>query len=85
MRVIAIESISKGVCRSFGEGEYIGDREPSEGEMKGIKNPCIKLDNGRYVWGYQCWWGEIKKFEEKYKDIIKATIMVETDVNILPK
>lgn len=21
------------------------------------KNPCIKLDNGEIVWGFECWWG----------------------------
>lgn len=39
MRVTAIESIKDGVCRSYGEGEYIGDKEPNGGWMKdtGIK------------------------------------------------
>ena len=63
MLVTAIESIKDGICRSYGEGEYIGDKEPNGGWMKdtGIKNPCIKLDSGKYVWGYQCWWGEKSK------------------------
>jgi hypothetical protein len=41
MRVIAIESIKDGICRSYGEGEYIGDKETNGGWMKdtGIKNP----------------------------------------------
>ena len=60
MRVTAIESIKDGICRSYGEGEYIGYREPNGGWMKdlGIKNPCIKLDSGKYVWGYQCWYDQ---------------------------
>jgi hypothetical protein len=39
MRVTAIESIKDGICRSYGEGEYIGYREPNGGWMKdlGIK------------------------------------------------
>ena len=87
MRVIAIESIKNGVCRSYGEGEYIGHREPNGGWMKdlGIKNPCIKLDSGKYIWGYQCWWGEIEKFNNKYKELIKEIIIVDVDENIEPK
>lgn len=87
MRVIAIESLKDGICRSYGEGEYIGDKEPNGGWMKGtgIKNPCIKLDSGQYVWGYQCWWGEIKEFNERYKNSIKETVIVEVPENVEPK
>jgi len=87
MRVTAIESIKDGICRSYGEGEYIGDKEPNSGWMKdtGIKNPCIKLDSGQYVWGYQCWWGATDKFKEKYKDSIKETIIVEVPEIVEPK
>lgn len=87
MRVTAIESIEDGVCRSYGEGEYIGDKEPNSGLMKdtGIKYPCIKLDSGKYVWGYQCWWCETTEFNEEYKDSIKKTIIVDIDENIEPK
>ena len=30
----------------------------------GLKNSCIKLDNGDIVWECQCWWGPIDKFNE---------------------
>lgn len=84
MRVTTIESIKDGVCRSYGEGEYIGNKEPNGGLLKdtGIKNPCIKLDNGKYVWGYQCWWGEAAIFNEKFQGEI---IIVDVDENIEPK
>lgn len=87
MRVIAIQSINKGVCRSYGEGEYLGEKEPNGGPFKdsGIKNPCIKLDSGQYVWGYQCWWGNIEDFYKKYKDSIKETIIVDVPEIIEPK
>jgi hypothetical protein len=87
MKVTAIESIKDGICRSYGEGEYIGDKEPNGGWMKdtGIKNPCIKLDSGKYVWGFQCWWGATDKFNEKYKNSIKETIIVEVPEIIEPK
>lgn len=40
MRVTAIESIKDGICRSYGEGEFIGYRESNGGWIKdlGIKN-----------------------------------------------
>lgn len=87
MRVTAIKSIKDGVCLSYGEGQYIGDLEPNGGFRKdtGIKNPCIKLDSGKYVWGYQCWWGATENFNEKFKGLIKETIIVEHPENIEPK
>jgi hypothetical protein len=88
MRVTAIESIKDGVCRSYGEGEYIGHKAPSKGllsEIEGVNNPCIKLDSGKYIWGYQCWWGETEMFNQKYKDSIKETIIVDVPENIEPK
>tara|TARA_R100000027_G_scaffold67662_1_gene67555 strand:+ start:1582 stop:1845 length:264 start_codon:yes stop_codon:yes gene_type:complete len=87
MKVIAIESIKDGLMKSYGEGEYIGDKEPDGGWMKdtGIKNPCIKLDNGNFIWGFQCWWGEVEKFNEKYRDGIKETIIIEVPEIINPK
>ena len=86
MRVTAIESIKDGVMRKYGEGELdenqIPDIHPFN-EM-GIHNPCIKLDNGKYVWGFECWWGETKRFNEKYNEtVIKEIIEVEPD-NIQP-
>jgi len=86
MRVIAIESIKDGVMRSYGEGEYIGDRIPDIdpfNEVK-LKNPCIKLDSGKYIWGFQCWWGSVESVRKKYKDGIKEKIIVDVDENILP-
>lgn len=86
-RVIAIESFKNNVCRLYGEGVYIGDKEPSEGFLKdtGIKNPCIKLDSGKYIWGYQCWWIDIDTFNEKYKSYAHDFVTVEIDEDIKPK
>lgn len=86
MRVLAIESIKDGIMKSYGEGEYIGNKVPDYPPFNsfGVKNPCIKLDSGKYVWGFQCWWGEVDKIRELYKDI-KQEIIVEIDNEILPK
>lgn len=44
-----------------------------------MHNPRIKLDNGKYVWGCECWWGPeevIRKQYEGYK-------FVEVDIDVL--
>lgn len=86
MRVIAIESIENGVMRSYGEGEYLGEKIPNVSPFNeiGLKNPCIKLDNGKYIWGFQCWWGEAKKFREKYKNRFDNEVIVDIEENINP-
>jgi len=85
MRAIAIESIKDGVCRYYGEGDLIEGKVPDVEPFNhlGIKNPCIKLDNGKHVWGFQCWWGESEKTLAKYKDSIKKMVLVEIE-DILP-
>lgn len=32
-------------------------------EMRFGLNPKIRLDDGREVWGYQCWWGPAEDFK----------------------
>lgn len=85
MRVFAIRSMKDGVCYSYGQGELIEKKVPDAEPFNKInlKNPCIKLDTGKYVWGFECWWGKVERFEEEYKPKIKETVMVEPD-NILP-
>ncbi len=73
MRVIAIESFKKGVMRKYGEGELLENKVPDLApfnKMK-VKNPCIKLDNGKYVWGFQCWWGSIEQVKKNLINIPK--------------
>lgn len=48
----------------FGFGVYEGDRipDPAEqvcfmGQPIEFPNPCILLDNGKRVYGCECWWG----------------------------
>lgn len=86
MRVTAIQSLKKGVLYSYGEGEYIGDLVPDTEPFAsaGIPNPCVKLDTGKYIWGFECWWMDITKFNKNYAPAVKETIMVESD-NIQPK
>lgn len=33
-----------------------------------IENPRIKLDNGNYTWGFECWWGPEDAARAKYPE-----------------
>ncbi|CAL2106690.1 conserved hypothetical protein [Tenacibaculum sp. 190524A02b] len=85
MRVIAIESLKDGVLRAYGEGELVKGQIPDmiPFNVHEITNPCIKLDSGKYVWGFECWWGETEKFEKKYGSGIKEKIIVDPN-NVQP-
>lgn len=72
-RVLAILKADKDKVYSLGEGEYTGLLSPPEGPFGMTKeevgedftNPCIKLDSGKVVWGYECWWGPADIVREK--------------------
>ena len=85
MRVIAIESIENGVMRFHGEGEYLGLKVPDVYPLNeaGFTNPCIKLDNGKYVWGFQCWWQDVEEFRRQNENISEE-IIVDIIDEILP-
>ena len=34
--------------------------------------------------GFQCWWGDINKFRECYKNVIQTEIIVDIEDEILP-
>lgn len=66
-RVIAVISSTDTEVFTLGEGEYLGDKIPSGTifEEMGVVNPCIKLDQGGYAWGFETWWGPIEKVKER--------------------
>lgn len=74
-RVGAILRADAAEVRLLGYGTYQGDL-PSP---LGFPNPCIKLDSGGEVWGYECWWGD----EEGIKNAIgnRKVVLVDTDDN----
>lgn len=47
----------------FGHGVYVGDEDCPVlgvfGKGQYLKNPKIVLDNGKVVWGCQCWWAPV--------------------------
>lgn len=68
-KVIALLEASKGIVRSFGEGTYAGDfpLPPEAGGFNlGQENPRIDLDNGKTVWGCECWWGPSDKVKARF-------------------
>lgn len=72
--VIAVQSLEKGHLKVFGKGIYKGDHVPDKDPFNeaGIKNPCIELEDGSYVWGFECWWGSREGFAKQYDSIIKS-------------
>lgn len=72
-RVGAIMSADSEKVELFGYGVYSGDVE-----IPGLpfKNPEIKLDNGRVVRGYECWWGP--------EDKVKAMIGTKKVIDVIP-
>lgn len=75
-RVGAIQSANAEKVEFYGYGIYEGDQIPSKEENElfnalGISNPKIKLDDGKIVWGFECWWAS----EQKIKDMIGNRII----------
>ena len=59
-RVGAMLGARDKTVRFLGYGVYQGDEVPPEnigGFNMGFPNPKIVLDNGKVVWGCECWWG----------------------------
>lgn len=85
-RVIAVQSLEDGVLKTYGEGEITFGLVPDVEPFKefGMTNPCIKLDTGKHVWGFECWWGEVVTFRAKYADSIESEEIVDVEHEILP-
>lgn len=64
-RVGAVKSANKDKVVLFGYGVYRGDQSDNE---IGIPKPKIELDNGKIVWGYECWWA----VEHRIKDLVSG-------------
>lgn len=71
-RVGAVLSVDDKHVNLLGYGVYIGDLRCSI-SIASI-NPCILLDNGRYVWGCQCWWGEEERMKEEIESWLNGSV-----------
>ena len=72
-RVGAILGTEDKTVKFFGYGIYEGNFIPEEnsggfGKVMneiGIINPRIRLDNGKVVYGCECWWGSEEEIKNK--------------------
>ena len=74
-RVGAVLSSKDGVVYFLGYGKYVADVEV---EGLASPNPQIRLDDGTYVYGYQCWWGPEdvikRRFLSNAEEIVNAEV-----------
>ena len=84
-RVGCILSASDKTVELIGFGQYVGDYVPHEkvGGMGqdlielGIEDPKVILDNGKDVFGCECWWGS----EAKIKKMLEGKSVIEIDID----
>lgn len=62
-RVIAIRDSDENEVNIYGYGKYLGEKECPK--LGGLLNPCIELENGKIVWGCECWWGNADRIEKE--------------------
>lgn len=75
-RVGAILSAGGGTVHLLGYGTYEGDK-PLFDKPGALLNPKITLDNGKVVWGCECWWGpedNIKAKVSSFKTVVEVDI-----------
>lgn len=91
-RVGAILKADQKEVKLLGYGVYEGNFVPEEGaagwmtEMlhkNGTPNPRVRLDDGRVVYGCQCWWGPEDKVKASLGD--RTVTIVDLDGNPLPQ
>jgi hypothetical protein len=45
-------------------------------------NPCIHLDSGDTVWGFQCWWGPLDRADRRFpEDVFERVVVPVPEVN----
>lgn len=74
---MAASHTEDGKAYVFGEGVYVGPARPKNGTLTPFgpitddhfpaewQNPKIELDNGKVVWGCQCWWGPVEQVKKR--------------------
>lgn len=82
------------ILKFFGFGVIVADEIPKDAvgfladilKESGNKNPCIKLDSGKKVYGCECWWGgeeKMKEVLERYKE--NGFTIVDVDIDEVRK
>lgn len=83
-RVIAISCVKDGIVYYYGEGVYTGDfllPPEARGFNFGQENPRIDLDNGKTVYGCECWWGPIDKVKTNFESLEWVVVDIEEERN----
>lgn len=78
-----LQILPSGEVEFLGYGVYDGDFVPPVGStgMLGaladakLHNPRITLDNGKVVWGAECWWGPEAIIKVKLAAYPKVTVV----------
>ncbi len=84
-RAGAVQSLGEGHIELFGYGDYVGDFLPIEAvgylaevaREAGAPSPKIILDNGKAIYGCECWWrdeGKVKKMVAAAKKVTNIDI-----------
>ena len=91
-RVGAILSYGQdGVCSFLGYGVYEGETIPTDASIRffGISlnqfnypNPTILLDNGKRVYGCECWWASEAKVKTM---LVDAKVVKEINIDDVRK
>ncbi len=84
-RIIAIRHMKDGVAFVYGEGVYLGDKVPDTAPFnnRGLHNPCMRLDSGELIWGFQCWWGPLDSFKTQIEEgniILGETVPIDFEI-----
>lgn len=75
-RVGAVMKANERSVHLFGFGTYAGSEVPPKNVGLGIPNPKIELDNGKVVFGCECWWGP----EDKVKAMLGGREIIEVNI-----
>lgn len=77
-RIGAVLSADESTVKLLGYGTYVGDEVPPTGlaHDMNLPSPNLQLENGRTVWGFQCWWGSEEAVKKMIGDrkIVNAVI-----------
>lgn len=80
-RVGAILGSKDGVVEFIGFGVYAGNEIPPADINPllniGMPNPKIVLDDGKVVWGCECWWGA----ESEVMKVLEANKVINVDID----
>ena len=86
-RVGAILSADESGVKFLGYGTFEGEFVPPK-EVGGlgvflnelnVPNTKITLDNGKVVWGCECWWAP----EAEMKQKLEGKTIIETDIDVV--